>query len=223
MTTLTDAERIAWLRLARTENVGPVTFRYLLARFGGASAALAALPELAQRSGRRKLRVASLAEARRELEQVNDAAGQVIALCEPAYPEALVAIEDAPPLLFLRGRIDVLQCAGVGVVGARNASGNGRGGTGTIWSLAGSDGNRSRNSQGVTTAASPNTRLEGNCGNRTSTAASMSSASMRASVPVVPSHGPATAPLRVDVISVGSFTAGDARKLTAQVGFSFLS
>jgi DNA processing protein len=51
--TLSDAERRDWLRLARTENVGPVTFDQLIQRFGTASRALAALPELAQRGGRR--------------------------------------------------------------------------------------------------------------------------------------------------------------------------
>jgi DNA processing protein len=124
--TLPLDEKFAWLRLLRSENVGPVTFRYLLGRFGTAGAALAALPDLAQRSGRRRLRVASLADARRELEQLETAGGRMLALAEPGYPLALAAIEDAPPLLFLRGRDALLQQSAVGVVGARNASGNGR-------------------------------------------------------------------------------------------------
>jgi DNA processing protein len=119
-------ERLAWLRLLRSENVGPVSFRYLLRRFGTASAALAALPDLAQRSGRRRLRIASAAEASRELEGLDALGGTALALCEPGYPAALAAIEDAPPLLFLRGRPEMLLRTGIGVVGARNASGNGR-------------------------------------------------------------------------------------------------
>ncbi|HKY93828.1 MAG TPA: DNA-processing protein DprA [Kiloniellales bacterium] len=120
-------EKLNWLRLLRSENVGPVTFRYLIGRFGTAGAALAALPELAQRSGRRRLRVASLSEAERELDALQAARGTALALCEPGYPIALAAIEDAPPLLFLRGRPELLmEDRAVGVVGARNASGNGR-------------------------------------------------------------------------------------------------
>jgi DNA processing protein len=119
-------EKLAWLRLLRSENVGPITFRYLLGRFGSASAALAALPQLAQRSARRRLSIASLADARRELDRLAAAGVHAIALCEPGYPAALAAIDDAPPLLFVRGRTDLLAVAGVGVVGARNASGNGR-------------------------------------------------------------------------------------------------
>jgi len=124
--TLSLGEKTHWLRLLRSENVGPVTFRYLLGRYGSAEAALAALPELAQRSGRRRLRIASLADARAELDRLDAAGGQVLALSDPRYPVPLAAVEDAPPLLFLRGRIELLQRPGVGVVGARNASGNGR-------------------------------------------------------------------------------------------------
>ena len=119
-------EKLTWLRLLRSENVGPVTFRYLLQRFGSAAAALAALPELAQRSGRRRLRIGSSAEAAREFEALEAVGATALALCEPGYPAALAAIEDAPPLLFLRGRPEMLLHPGIGVVGARNASGNGR-------------------------------------------------------------------------------------------------
>lgn len=49
---LSEEERIAWLRLSRTDQVGPITFHDLVNRFGSASAALAALPDLARRGGR---------------------------------------------------------------------------------------------------------------------------------------------------------------------------
>ena len=71
MTSLSDAERLAWLRLARTENVGPVTFEQLVGRYGSASKALAALPELSRRGGRIKpLTVPSESDALAELERV---------------------------------------------------------------------------------------------------------------------------------------------------------
>jgi DNA processing protein len=124
---LTPSERIDWLRLIRSENVGPVTFYQLLSRFGTAQAALEALPEIARRGGRqRPLAIASKAAAERELAHVAKAGAQLVAWGEPLYPSALAAIDDAPPLLSVRGQTQLLSRPAVAVVGARNASANGR-------------------------------------------------------------------------------------------------
>jgi DNA processing protein len=124
---LTAAQRLDWLCLARSENVGPVTFRVLLHRFGSAEAALQALPGLARRGGRRdSLRIASRADAEREIADAAKANARLVALCEPDYPLALAAIEDAPPLLCLVGQAVVLQRPMVAIVGSRNASAAGR-------------------------------------------------------------------------------------------------
>ncbi|SMF20721.1 DNA processing protein [Tistlia consotensis] len=124
---LSEAERLDWLRLSRTEHVGPVTFRQLLARFGTAAAALEALPDLARRGGRRAApRIPSPAEAERELEAIERIGATTLGLTEPGYPEPLAATDDAPPLLILRGRSELLARPAVALVGARNASANGR-------------------------------------------------------------------------------------------------
>ena len=124
--TLTEAERLDWLRLARCENVGPITFFALLARFGTPAAVLDALPALARRGGRRRpIKVCSRAIAERELEDLIALGGRLIALGEPVYPQALAAIDDPPPVIALRGRVDLLAGDSVAVVGARNASANG--------------------------------------------------------------------------------------------------
>lgn len=124
---LSDTERLDWLRLARTDSVGPITFRGLLDRFGDASTALDALPELSRRGGRsRGLTPAPLADAEREAAAVAALGGRMVALCEPEYPEPLAAIEDAPPVLSVLGRRDLMPRRAVAIVGARNASGNGR-------------------------------------------------------------------------------------------------
>ena len=124
--TLTDAERLDWLRLARSENVGPITFFALLNRFGTPAAVLDALPALASRGGRRRpIKICSRAAAEREIEDVDRLGGRLIALGEPAYPQALAAIDDPPPTIGLRGRVDLLASDCVAVVGARNASANG--------------------------------------------------------------------------------------------------
>ena len=124
--TLSDAERLDWLRLARSENVGPITFFALLARFGTPAAVLDALPALARRGGRRRpIKVCSRAAAEREFDALGALGGRLIALGEPAYPPALAAIADPPPVLGVCGRGDLLTRDSVAVVGARNASAGG--------------------------------------------------------------------------------------------------
>ncbi len=124
---LSDAARLDWLRLIRSENVGPVVFRQLLARYGSPAAALDALPDLARRAGaKRKIRICPPAEAEAEAAAVRKAGTQLIALCEPAYPAALRELDDAPPVLTVLGDPTALALPSVGVVGARNASANGR-------------------------------------------------------------------------------------------------
>jgi DNA processing protein len=123
---LSDDERLDWLRLSRTEHVGPVTFFALLERCGSATKALAALPDLARRGGRAgPLRIAPRAAAEREIETIARIGGRLIARDEPDYPLPLAAIGDAPPLIIVRGDIAHLARPMIAMVGARNASANG--------------------------------------------------------------------------------------------------
>ena len=120
---LTDEQRLDWLRLIRSENVGPRTFRLLVNRYGGARAALAALPDLARRGGAHAPgRVYSVEDAEREIETAKRQHAVFLALGEPDYPARLRMIDDAPPLIAARGNIDALKMPIVGIVGSRNAS-----------------------------------------------------------------------------------------------------
>jgi len=124
--TLTDAQRIDWLRLIRAENVGPRTFRSLVNHFGSARAALERLPELARRGGgSRSQRIPSEDDARRELEASSRLGVHLIAPGEDGYPPRLAVLEDAPPLLGVRGVRDVSMRPMIAIVGSRNASGAG--------------------------------------------------------------------------------------------------
>jgi DNA processing protein len=124
---LNPAERLDWLRLIRSENVGPVTFYQLLRRFGSATAALDALPRLADHGGRRApLTLFPRIAAEQELATLDKAGAALIAWGEPGYPTPLAAIDDAPPLLAIKGESSLLGERAVAVVGARNASANGR-------------------------------------------------------------------------------------------------
>ncbi len=124
---LPQTEKLDWLRLIRSENVGPVTFFRLLERFGSAGAALDSLPSLAQKGGRAgKLRIPSKRAAEREWRILDQLGGRFIAWGEPDYPPLLGHIEDPPPLLTVLGNVHLLRKKAVAVVGARNASLNGR-------------------------------------------------------------------------------------------------
>jgi DNA processing protein len=123
---LSDAHRIDWLRLIRSDNVGPRTFRSLLQHFGSAGAALEHLPGLARRGGAAgPSRICSEDDARRELRASEKLGVSLVASHEPAYPPRLAMIDDAPPLLGVRGASDVLLRPMIGIVGSRNASGAG--------------------------------------------------------------------------------------------------
>ena len=125
--TLSASQRLDWLRLARSENVGPVTFRRLLERYGSPARALAALPDLARRGGRsRGIQVCPKARAEDELAAVESQGARLLTLVEPDYPPALAHVEDAPPVLCVAGNVHLLGRPTVAVVGARNASINGR-------------------------------------------------------------------------------------------------
>ncbi|MFN3522807.1 MAG: DNA-processing protein DprA [Phenylobacterium sp.] len=124
---LSDAERLAWLRLARTENVGPVTFDQLVSRFGDASSALAAIPDLARRGGRTAgLKIPSEDEVRAELSAGEAIGATLVCACEPAFPQALAALDPPPPVIWALGRAELLDRSAVAVVGARVASAAGQ-------------------------------------------------------------------------------------------------
>lgn len=110
------------LRLIRTPGIGPVAFRQLLMRFGSAEAALAAVPDLARRGGGKVPAVFAKDQAEREAAAVEKAGARYLALGQGLYPRALGEVEDAPPLLIVKGRLDLLDKPMVAIVGARNAS-----------------------------------------------------------------------------------------------------
>jgi len=115
------------LRLSRTETIGPISFYAMLSRFGSARAALEMLPRLARRGERAKTVAAvTRAEAEIELAAVDRAGARLVCWGEPLYPSALATIEDAPPILTVLGEAELLQRPMIAVVGARNASANGR-------------------------------------------------------------------------------------------------
>lgn len=120
---LSDRQRIAWLRLIRTPNVGPASFRDLVNRFGSADAALDMLPELVRKGGGpRSIRIPTIEDAEDELERARLAGAAFIAIGEPGYPPLLKRMDHPPPLLAVKGVPAVFALPCVAIVGARNAS-----------------------------------------------------------------------------------------------------
>jgi DNA processing protein len=114
--------RAARLRLLRSANIGPVSYRQLIARFGTAEAALDALPALAARGGGRAPVIADPHRIAREIAAVDKLGARYLFLDDPDYPPLLAELESAPPALIVRGQLRHAERTVIAMVGARNAS-----------------------------------------------------------------------------------------------------
>lgn len=124
---VSEQERLEWLRLFRTDNIGPITFYQLIQKFGSAREALEALPELSRRGGRKKpLTAPDESLVYQEYKALKKIGGEVLTAQDAAYPLALTATDDAPPILSVIGNAALLNKSCVAIVGARNASLNGK-------------------------------------------------------------------------------------------------
>jgi DNA processing protein len=119
---LDEPERVACLRLIRSANVGPVTFRELINHYGGAAKALEALPDLSRRGGAKSISLCPKARAEAELEAARQKGAEPVFTIEPGYPKALAAIDAPPPMLYVRGDKSLLQRPTLAIVGSREAS-----------------------------------------------------------------------------------------------------
>ncbi|WP_417477076.1 DNA-processing protein DprA [Maricaulis sp.] len=119
---LSYSERCDWLRLARTPRIGPVSFARLLTRFGSAEAAIDALPGLARTSGSPRPAIPPRGAAEAELDAIDRAGVRLLAQCEPDFPHALACIPAPPPLILVKGHLELATKPCCAMVGARNAS-----------------------------------------------------------------------------------------------------
>jgi DNA processing protein len=123
---LSDSERLDWLRLSQTENVGPVTFQQLISAYKTASAAIEALPELSNRGGRRKpLKLYPVEAAEQDIARAKNIGARFVAIGELGYPPDLAHVPSPPPMLCVSGKIELAETTSVAIVGARNASASG--------------------------------------------------------------------------------------------------
>ena len=123
MRPISEEERFARLRLARSDSIGPVTFRDLLQNCGNAINALEALPDLARRGHRKNpLRIATEKEIERELNVIKKMGCTLIVIGDDTYPAQLAALDPVPPVFSIKGDISLLARQSIAIVGSRNAS-----------------------------------------------------------------------------------------------------
>ena len=118
----TEDDRLSWLRLIRSRRVGVATFWRLIEEHGSARAALLALPEIAKAAGVDAYEPCPEGVVRAEYKAGKAAGARLLCRGEPAYPQALADISDAPPVLWVRGDTTLLSRPMVALVGARSAS-----------------------------------------------------------------------------------------------------
>ncbi|MBX4335718.1 DNA-processing protein DprA [Bartonella raoultii] len=124
---LTDRQRLNWLRLLRSENIGAVGFRDLIDHYKTAESALEALPELSKKGGlSTSIRIASLEDAEKEMLEAEKLGIRFVGIGEPDYPAFLKITEASPPLIAIKGNVLAFQKPSVGIVGSRNASAAGK-------------------------------------------------------------------------------------------------
>ncbi|WP_017196440.1 DNA-processing protein DprA [Bartonella birtlesii] len=124
---LTDRQRLNWLRLLRSENIGAVSFRNLIDHYKTAENALIALPELSKKGGlSTSIRITTIEDAEKEMEAAERLGIRFIGVGEPDYPAFLKVMEASPPLIAVKGNISVFKKPSVGIVGSRNASAAGK-------------------------------------------------------------------------------------------------
>ena len=116
---LSFTERRDWLRLIRTQNVGPVAFRDLINRYGDAATALNALPSLIRK---KEIRPPHPDQVEDEMDYADKMGVRMICAIEPDYPAYLRALDPPPPVISVLGRLDVLHRPCVAIIGSRNAS-----------------------------------------------------------------------------------------------------
>ncbi len=117
-----QSDLIDWIRLTAVENVGPSTFRHLLQRFGSATEALKAVPDLAGRGGKSAVSIPSVEFAEKQLKLAEKHKALILTWDDSEYPSALKVIDTAPPLLYLKGQTRLLFKHSFAIVGSRNAS-----------------------------------------------------------------------------------------------------
>lgn len=126
MKTISLQDKISWIQLARSENIGKSTFFRLLNLFGSPADALEKISEQAFQGGLgRAIRVCAASEAEKELRNSQKFGAEILLFCEEEYPRLLREIDDPAPIITVKGKVELLNKHSIAVVGPRNASFNG--------------------------------------------------------------------------------------------------
>lgn len=127
---LTPSVLRAWLQLAHAPGLPPAALHALLDAFGSPAALLRASDEAICAASSAAAARAVRASERHDLDARTDAAlawldapgNAIVTLNDPVYPPRLRDLHDPPPLLYVKGRLDLLHARGLAVVGSRHAT-----------------------------------------------------------------------------------------------------
>lgn len=123
---LSNADRINWIRLSRSRNIGRTTLLNLIKIFDNVEDAINNVGNYSLQGGlSRPIELASFKSAQQELEECHKLNAQIICFNEEKYPVLLREIGDPPPIITARGRVDLMYKNIVAIVGTRNPSTNG--------------------------------------------------------------------------------------------------
>lgn len=117
-----EDDRVSWLRLLRSRRVGISTFYRLMGEFGSAQVALGHLPEIAKEAGVDNYFPFSETAANAEIKAGAQFGASLIFRGDDLYPKQLNDLNDAPPILWVKGNFDLTNRKSIAIVGARNAS-----------------------------------------------------------------------------------------------------
>jgi DNA processing protein len=123
---MTSEEEVYWLALRMVPGLGTRRIGLLLERMRTPQAIFRASASELESAGLTAAVAHSVAsgcsfeDAAAQQQKIREAGAQLIALCDARYPEALRRIFDPPPVLFARGRVELLASVCIGVVGTRH-------------------------------------------------------------------------------------------------------
>ncbi len=121
-----------WIGFNKVHGIGPARLRALIDAFGSVEAAWHAPADALREVGLDRRSLANLVQARSDLDldaevaRVADAGVDVLTWDDPRYPERLMAINDPPPVLYVRGDLRPDDDWAVAMVGTRHASAYGK-------------------------------------------------------------------------------------------------
>ena len=120
-----DQEKISWMRLSRSKNVGTKTMMKFLECYGSVARSIEELSSFSKHIGK-KIQLIPEKQVLKEISATKTFGAEIILPHDKKYPKLLLQIEDFPLILTVKGDSELLNHKSVAIVGSRNCSLNGK-------------------------------------------------------------------------------------------------